>query len=315
MGRRRSRPEHCRRGRQHRTYRDRRDHRRSLRRHRPVPHRGPRGAARRPGREDPQSALARTGDRRGIRRAVEPGDAAARRPAARAALVLGLRHASRAGPPQRVAAVPHGRRRPGRALPARPLPRTRRPAAGDHPWLARLGGGVPEGDRSAHRPRRPRRRPIRRVPRGRAVAAGLRMVRQAGAARLGRSPDRRSVGAADAAPGLRPLRCPGRRLGVDGHDGDGDPPPHPPGGDPREHADRDPRLGARGDDAGRGVGRRITRALHDLGQRILLAAVDATADPRLRIGGLAGRADGVDRGEVLVMDRLRRRPAQHPHRG
>src|SRR5690606_37103389 len=114
-------------------YRDRRDRRRSIRRHRPVPHRGPRGAARRPGRVDPPGALARTGDRRGIRRAVGPGDAAAVRPAARAALVLGLRHASRAGPPHRVAAVPHGRRRPGRALPARPLPRTRRAAAGDHP--------------------------------------------------------------------------------------------------------------------------------------------------------------------------------------
>ncbi len=48
------------------------------------------------------------------------------------------------------------------------------------------------------------------------------------------------------------------------------------------------------------------RLLPQVGHRLCQAAVDPAADPRLRVGGFARRAAGVDRREVLVVDGLRR---------
>ena len=52
--------------------------------------------------------------------------------------------------------------------------------------------------------------------------------------------------------------------------------------------------------------------LRRLGFRLFQAAVDAAADPRLRLDGFAERAGGVDSGKVLGLDRLRRTPRKHP---
>ena len=54
------------------------------------------------------------------------------------------------------------------------------------------------------------------------------------------------------------------------------------------------------------------RPLRRAGFGLLQGAVDPPADRRLRPGRLAGRAVRLDRGEVLVLDRLRRRPGQRP---
>ena len=58
---------------------------------------------------------------------------------------------------------------------------------------------------------------------------------------------------------------------------------------------------------------RRLRVAHAVGHRLPDPAVDPAPDARLRPGRLAGRAAGVDRREVLGVDRLRRRPAQHLH--
>ncbi len=71
-------------------------------------------------------------------------------------------------------------------------------------------------DRPTHRPGGPRRRPGRRVPCRRAVAARLRLQRQADPHRVGDGADRHRMGRADGPPRLRPLRSAGRRLGFGG---------------------------------------------------------------------------------------------------
>ena len=50
----------------------------------------------------------------------------------------------------------------------------------------------------------------------------------------------------------------------------------------------------------------VARTLREVGFRLLQAAVDPAADAGLRADGFAGRATGVDRREVLVVDGLRR---------
>ena len=57
-----------------------------------------------------------------------------------------------------------------------PLAARGRAAAAAHPRLARLDRRVPRRHPAAHRPRGTRRARRRRVPRGRAVAAGLRLL-------------------------------------------------------------------------------------------------------------------------------------------
>ena len=67
----------------------------------------------------------------------------------------------------------------------------------------------------------------------------------------------------------------------------------------------------------RRAGRALDRArpLPDVGFGLLQAAVDAAADAGLRPGRLAGRAAGVDRREVLVVDGLRRSSRERAEQG
>ena len=58
---------------------------------------------------------------------------------------------------------------------------------------------------------------------------------------------------------------------------------------------------------------RRLRMAHALGHGLPAPAVHPPPDPRLRTGRLARRAARVDRREVLGVDRLRRRPAEHLH--
>ena len=114
--------------------------------------------------------------------------------------------------------LPDHDRRPRHPRHPRALaPRGRAPT-GHHARLAGLGRGVPQGDRAADRPR-PRtaggpRTPstwsARRCP---ATASPASRPPPAGAST--RSPT--AVRRADGRPGLRPLRRPGRRLGLGGH--------------------------------------------------------------------------------------------------
>ena len=80
--------------------------------------------------------------------------------------------------------------------------------------LARVGLGVPQDHPDADRPRALRRRPARRLHRGRAVAARLRLLLHAGPAALRHHGDRRRLrDPHDGCPRLPPLRRAGRRLG------------------------------------------------------------------------------------------------------
>ncbi|CAA9395306.1 MAG: Epoxide hydrolase, partial [uncultured Pseudonocardia sp.] len=270
-----------------------------------VPRRGPRRRPRGPARAHRPHPLARARHRGGL----EPGRAARLRARPRRPLAPALRLAALRGRAQRAAAVHHPARRRRRRLvpgapPARPLPAPGRPAAAAHPRLARLGRGVPRPARRAHRPTRP----ARRLPPRRALAAGLRVQRQAEDGRVGRRADRDGLGAADGPPGLRALRRPRRRLGRRHHLGAGDGhagqrrrhPPHapdraaPPGG-----------VGAPADE-GRGGGPGRPAHRRDLPHRLLRDPGHPAADPRLRARRLARGAVPVDRREVLGLDRLGR---------
>ena len=127
-------------------------------------------------------------------------------------------------------------------------------------------------------PDRVRRRRGRRVPRRRAVAARLRLLGQADRDRLGRAQDRRGVRHADGPSRLRPLRRPGRRLGIGGHHGDRCDRHRPLRRHPRDAGDgRSPedrrRPDARGAAGGRrrrpitGIGTRATRSSRARGRR------------------------------------------------
>ena len=95
------------------------------------------------------------------------------------------------------------------------LARAGRAAADHHPRLARVHRRVHEDHRPADRPRRPRRAGRGCVPRRGAVHARLRVLGQAAGAGVRSRADRRGGGRAHGAAGLRALRHPGRRLGLD----------------------------------------------------------------------------------------------------
>ena len=147
-------------------------------------------------------------------------------------------------------------------------------AAGDHhARLAGLGVRAAQDHRSAHRSDRARRPRRGRLRRRHPVDAGLRLLRQADGHRLGPRPHRASLGGADEAPRVHPLRRPGRRLGRPHLQRDGAPGaggiarhPHQLAGDGT----------ARG---GRGARRRRARAGGTLreGTRGVRRAHDATA--------------------------------------
>ena len=124
------------------------------------------------------------------------------------------------------------------------------------------------------------------------------------------------MGPADDAPRVRPLRRPGRRLGRAGDDWPGHAARRAPDRHPPQHADRAARPGhdERPDRAGTGRDR-FAAALPGLGFRLLQAAVDPAADDRLRTGRLPGWPVRLDRGEVLVLDRLRWRSRERPDQG
>ena len=148
--------------------------------------------------------------------------------------VLGhrLRLAQGGSEAQRPAAVHDHDRRPRHPLHPRPLASSERPAADHDARLAGLGVRAAQDRRPAHRSHGSwRARGGRLRPRS-ALDARLRLLRQADGHRLGPRPHRASLGGADEAPRLHPLRRPGRRLGLprlqrDGAPGAGGPARHP----------------------------------------------------------------------------------------
>ena len=87
-------------------------------------------------------------------------------------------------------------------------------AAHRHARLAGLDRRIPQGHRAAYRPDEVRRQGQRRVPRGRAVAARLRLLGQAGEERLERRAHRRCLGRADGPPRLRRATSPRAATGA-----------------------------------------------------------------------------------------------------
>ena len=108
-------------------------------------------------------------------------------------LARSLRLAEARGDAQRLPPV-HGAGR-GHRSPLHPRggPGPHAAAAAALPRLAGLGLGVPQDHPDAHGPGALRRRPARCLHRGRAVAAGLRLLLRAGPAALRRDGDRRRV--------------------------------------------------------------------------------------------------------------------------
>ena len=114
----------------------------------------------------------------------------------------GLRLAQVRGDADRLAALRDRDRRAGHPFHPRPLPARGCAAADRHARLARLDHRAVQDRRPAHRSHRPRRGRLGRVPPGDPVAAGLRVLRPAAAARLGPDPHRPRLGRADETPRL-----------------------------------------------------------------------------------------------------------------
>ena len=203
---------------------------------------------------------------------------------------------------QPVRPVRHRDRRAGHPFHPPALGQSRCATADHHARLARLGGRVHQGDRTADRG----------LPRGVPVAAGLRVLRQAELDGLVDREDRAKRGTTLMA------RFGYERYGAQGGDWGaavttqiGRNGGEAAGGDivhaitstcrwpSRAESLRQSHAGGEGRARGGGV-------LRDVGHRLLQAAVHSPADPRLRIGRLPGGPAGLDRGEVLGVDRLRR---------
>ncbi len=223
----------------------------------------------------------------------------------------GVRLARARSEAQSLYAVHDRYRRSRRSLPACPFAASGRDAADHHPWLAGLGGRVPQGDRALDRPDRAWRQRSRRVPRRLPILARFRFFGEACNYRLGYRSYRVELGGVDGSSWIFPLRRAGRRLGSRDHD-------RPRRARPRAlcrhpHHARDVRAAqcGRRADAGGDAGAEGNQILRRLGFRLFQAAIDQTANPRLRPDGLAERTGGVDIGEVLGLDRLRRAPGEH----
>ena len=129
-----------------------------------------------------------------------------------------VRLAAAGGAAQRAGALPHPRRRPVDPLRPRPFVAARRPAPAPDARLAGLRGGVPRRHPAAHRAGGPWRARRGRVPRRRAVVAGLRVLGADTHARLGPDAHRPGVRRPDGAARVRAVRGAGRRLGRAGRD-------------------------------------------------------------------------------------------------
>ena len=185
------------------------------------------------------SPLARRRDGRrvvtqGVPARLRPGTVATGGPTATTSALADARQRLPAG--ARWRAVVDGARRP---RPPRALARARRLSASRD--LTRRPGRARWSSSStcsaAHRPPCPRRRPRRRLPRRgarRCPGTGGATPRPSRAGTSTASPGR---GSSNGRPGLRPVRRPGRRLGLGRH-GQPRPGARPPRRHPRQHADR-----------------------------------------------------------------------------
>ena len=111
-----------------------------------------------------------------------------------------LRLAQVRGETERPAELHDRDRRAGHPLHPRPLPARGRAAADRHARVARLDHRAAEDHRAAHQSHRARRERGGRVPSGDSLAAGSRVLRQAGHHRVGSRPHRAGLGGADEAP-------------------------------------------------------------------------------------------------------------------
>ena len=270
------------------------------RRNPPLPRQCSRGAARRPAPAHHGDTVAGPGDRR---RSI-PGHAAGEAAGARALLGHRLRLAKGGGEAERSPAVHDDDRRAGHSLHPRPLAPPERAAGDHHARLAGLGVRAAEGDRAADRSDRPRRPGGGRLRRRHPFDAGLRLLRQADGHGLESRPHRASLGGADEAPRVHPLRRPGRRLGLPRLQRDGAPGagriarhPHQLAGDGTARGGRGARrrracAGGTLREGTRGV--RLAR--HVLQEVPGLRRNDghAAAGDRLRLDGLSSGACGLD---------------------
>ena len=151
--------------------------------------------------------------RQGNRRRSVAGCAVGKAAGARSLLGHGLRLAQGRGEAECPAAVRDDDRRRRHSFHPRPLASSECSAGDRHPRLAGLGHRAAQDHRSAHRSDSARRQRRGRVRCRHPVRAGLRLLRQADRHRLGPRPHRASLGGADEAPRIHPLRRPGRRLG------------------------------------------------------------------------------------------------------
>ena len=153
----------------------------------------------------------------------------------------------------------------------------------------------------------------RRVPRGRAVVARLRVLRRAARTRLGHRACRARIRRADGSARVRALRRTGRRLGCADHHPHGDARSRALRRPPPQHADRRTTRGRRRAHRA-GAGRpRGDGALPARGRRVRRGAGHAAADARHRARRLTGRPAGVDRAAVPRLERLRRRARAQLH--
>ena len=158
--------------------------------------------------------------------------------------------------------------------------------------------------------------PGRRVRRGRARHAGLRVLRPPDRPAAGLHRRRRPVGRADGRP-----RLPAVRRGGRGHRQPREPlprarPPRPGRGRPPHR--RGPARLHRRPGGPRARGARLARGRRGLGRdrgRLRRHAPHEAPDRRLRAHRLAGRARRVDRREAAGVERLRRRHRAELHQG
>ena len=175
-----------------------------------------------------------------------------------------------------------------------------------HARLARLDRRVPRRHPAAPRPDD--------LPRGRAVAAGLRVLGAPAHRGLGHVAHRPRVRRADGPARLRALRRAGWRLGRAGRDPDRRARSRALRRHPPQHGDRRPARRTRSSSPTRTrptSPRWRTSSAEESGyaQR----AVDQAADARRRPERLTGRPARVDRREVPHVERLRRPPRERLH--